>query len=292
MAGGDIPGAYWALLTHPLTTDQMARHAFSDVHMLSHLVGATNRADLARLRELERQNTALAERLERQERQRREGFLTRDATIRALTDELARRPTEPPPACGAGADAGLLQQAVASLEVRLARERERAVLFEQRLGALSAEVETETAARLAAERERDALQSEVASIESDIGALLPGPQRTDPDAVELAGSAILYVGGRAGQLPQLKALIERCGGRFLHHDGGLEDNPALLPGLIGRADVSLFPVDCVSHDAMAVVKRVCRQAGKPYRPLRTSSLTALMSALAELAREPAATAAD
>jgi hypothetical protein len=87
-------------------------------------------------------------------------------------------------------------------------------------------------------------------------------------------------------------LIERCGGRFLHHDGGLEDNPALLPGLIGRADVSLFPVDCVSHDAMAVVKRVCRQAGKPYRPLRTSSLTALMSALAKLPRDARAIEAD
>jgi hypothetical protein len=93
-------------------------------------------------------------------------------------------------------------------------------------------------------------------------------------------------------VPLIKALIERCGGRFLHHDGGLEHNPGLLPGLVGRADLSLFPVDCVSHDAVAAVKRVCRQAGKPYRPLRTSSLTSLLAALAALPREQAVTAAD
>jgi hypothetical protein len=31
IAGGDIPGAYWALLTHPLATNELARRAFGDV---------------------------------------------------------------------------------------------------------------------------------------------------------------------------------------------------------------------------------------------------------------------
>src|SRR4051812_32231695 len=34
---GDIPGAYWAALTHPLTTEDTVKHVFGDVHMLSHL---------------------------------------------------------------------------------------------------------------------------------------------------------------------------------------------------------------------------------------------------------------
>src|SRR3954454_15124146 len=33
---GDIPGAYWALLTHPLATDALVRRGFGDVHILSH----------------------------------------------------------------------------------------------------------------------------------------------------------------------------------------------------------------------------------------------------------------
>src|SRR3954454_14613328 len=40
---GDIPSAYWATLTHPLTTQALVREAFGEVHMLSHLVGAANR---------------------------------------------------------------------------------------------------------------------------------------------------------------------------------------------------------------------------------------------------------
>src|SRR5262249_19997657 len=43
VAGGDIAGAYWALLTHPLCDDRSAHHAFGDIHMLSHVVGSANR---------------------------------------------------------------------------------------------------------------------------------------------------------------------------------------------------------------------------------------------------------
>ena len=41
---GDIPAAYWALLTHALASDALIRRVFGEVHMLSHLVGAANRA--------------------------------------------------------------------------------------------------------------------------------------------------------------------------------------------------------------------------------------------------------
>jgi hypothetical protein len=35
--------------------------------------------------------------------------------------------------------------------------------------------------------------------------------------------------------------------------------------LINRADVTLFPVDCVSHDAAATVKRLCGQSNIRWR---------------------------
>src|SRR5215831_13608680 len=55
---GDIPGAYWAVLSHPAATDAVMRKAFGDVHMLSHMMGAANRADIRRLRRLEEENAA------------------------------------------------------------------------------------------------------------------------------------------------------------------------------------------------------------------------------------------
>ena len=53
MERGEIPGAYWAALSHPATNEVLRREIFADVHMLSHLVGAANRADIQRLRQLE-----------------------------------------------------------------------------------------------------------------------------------------------------------------------------------------------------------------------------------------------
>jgi Uncharacterized protein conserved in bacteria (DUF2325) len=102
------------------------------------------------------------------------------------------------------------------------------------------------------------------------------------DSIDLAGIAILYVGGRANQIPQLRALVESSGGQFLNHDGGLEQSLGQLPGLVSRADVVFFPADCVSHAAVAAVKRVCRQTATPYGPLRSASLACLMAALPAL----------
>jgi len=59
----------------------------------------------------------------------------------------------------------------------------------------------------------------------------------------------------------------------------MEDRAGLLVGLIGRADLVLFPVDCVSREAALAVKRLCCQAGKPYRPLRSAGLASFVTAL-------------
>ena len=79
------------------------------------------------------------------------------------------------------------------------------------------------------------------------------------------------------------ALGERCGAAFSHHDGGIEDRPDLLRNLAARADLVLFPVDCVSHDAAFRVKRLCRQAGKRYVPLRSAALGCFVAALGQIA---------
>jgi Uncharacterized protein conserved in bacteria (DUF2325) len=57
-----------------------------------------------------------------------------------------------------------------------------------------------------------------------------------------------------------------------------------LPGLISRADHLFFPIDCISHDAAATIKRLCRQLEKPYHPLRTAGLATLVSALARISQ--------
>jgi hypothetical protein len=279
---GDIPGAYWATLTHPVATDEIARRVFGDVHMLSHLVGAANRADIRRLKILEETNAALNEKLERQQRQLRDGFVERDVTIRRLNAVLAETIARGDGAAiGTDEFAHAAKQTIADLERRLSHESSRRERLEKRVALMSGALSEMEQARNRAEHQRQLLADDLAASEQRLDALFATGGSSAEDELKLTGLAVLYVGGRANQVPQLKALVERGGGIFLHHDGGIEHSSALLPGLLSRADWTLFPVDCISHDAMGTIKRVCRQTGKQFRPLRTSSLTC---ALAELSR--------
>jgi hypothetical protein len=79
---GEIPGAYWATLTHPVASRNVIRDAFGEVHMLSHLVGAANRADIRRLCQLEEENAELRARLDRQQAAFREAVITRTRPFR------------------------------------------------------------------------------------------------------------------------------------------------------------------------------------------------------------------
>ncbi len=282
---GDIPGAYWATLTHAATTEDVVKRAFGDIHMLSHLVGAANRADIRRLRQLEDENAALAARLERQQRALHDGFAARDAAIRRLDEMLTRRVAERAEAPAAQpADAEPTDRLIRDLDRRLAREVARRERSEQRVDKLLAAARAHEAERqrhMAALIELDAAERQLAALTG------PGERPLD-----LARSTLLYVGGRPGQIPAFRALIERAGGGFLHHDGGIEQGSGLLPGLVARADRVAFPVDCISHLAVATIKRVCRQAGKPYAPLRTASLACLLAAMVQMAAPPAVVAAE
>jgi hypothetical protein len=275
---GDIPGAYWAVLSHPAATDAVMRQAFGDVHMLSHTVGAANRADIRRLRHLEEDNAALAAKLERQQRQLRDGFTARDDKIGLLNEALSRALAQAPAVAGHESDdLCAAKDALIDLDRRLSREVAHRKRLESRLEAAALARSQAECARQDAARECEEMRRELALAEVEISGWLGEAATAAPDLV-------LYVGGRANQVPQLKALVERAGGAFLHHDGGIEHSMTLLPGLISRADCAVFPIDCISHDAMGMVKRQCRLAAKPFIPLRTASLAGLLGGLAALDR--------
>jgi Uncharacterized protein conserved in bacteria (DUF2325) len=288
MRSGDIPGAYWALLSHPAATEAIVKKAFQDVHMLSHLVGAANRADIRRLRQLEEEKGALTEKLHRQQQQLRDGFTSRDETIRQLNKLLADHHSAGEPAANPAdcREEDGARRVIADLNRKLGQETTRRERLEQRLNAMSDGMRTLEASFQAAQGERDALRREIESLEDHIAGLLQPATGDGEAALDLSTRTILYVGGRPNQIPQLKALVERTGARFLHHDGGIEHSSSLLPGLISRADVLLFPIDCISHDAVATLKRLCRQLEKPYLPLRAASLATLASSLAGINRGP------
>ncbi len=283
---GDIPGAYWAVMTHGASTPALIKTAFADVHMLSHLVGAANRADIRRLAALEAERAALAIKVEKQQAQLREGIVARDATIRRLNSVLAEkiaqeRSAAPTPHPQEQVDELLtLRELVTTLQQRLATEVTRRERVEQRHAMLRTTLsETQTALR-DAQTQVEQLREELAAADAQLsplqGAAAEG-QRTLPP--HLKGMRLLYVGGRPGHIQHIRACVEAAQAEFLSHDGGVEERKGLLAGVVSRADAVFFPVDCISHDTVAVVKRLCRQAGKPYLPLRSTSLTSFLAAL-------------
>jgi hypothetical protein len=277
---GDIPGAYWAVLTHPLTDKAVAQKAFGDVHMLSHLVGASNRAGIRRLRQLEEDNNLLLERSERQAKRFRESIAARDRKISALMAALAHAQ-----AAQAAKDAanpwiaGEPPDLVAELEGKLQKQAAHAAQLEGRLK------ESREAGALA-QAEHTQLFEQIAGLKAEIVALeaLLSSEASGSAAfkIDLRDKTLLYVGGRPHQLPQLKKLAEGAGACFLHHDGGIEESNNSLAALVARADAVLFPADCVSHGAVATVKRICGQLGKDYFPMRSSGLSSFAKAVHRL----------
>jgi hypothetical protein len=285
---GDIPGAYWATLTHPAADRDLVQEVFGEVHMLSHLVGRTNRADIARLRRLEHELGERDEKIARQEARLQRAAHERADLVARLNQLEARLRTvmQSPHPRPAVADAASM------VSRRLADEQARAALMttKAQAHAHALKASREEIARL--QSHISALQDELAAAGAAISHII-GEEASSPATPDLHDLILLYVGGRPKLVDQLRALTSRRGGVLLDHDGGVEENAGLLPGLISRCDAALFPVDCISHHAAERVKRFCRQHGKPFVALRSASLSSFAAAVATLtgslshARSPA-----
>jgi hypothetical protein len=281
MQRGEIPGAYWAALTHPATNDALLRDIFADVHMLSHLVGAANRADIRRLQQLGTEKAELEAKVRRQQQQLRDAVVSRDVTIQELRHALEERIVHER-SCGAEhpsePDQRTLAGLAADLRRRLATAETRCERLESELQTCRTALEAERVTGIEIEKRDTELRLEFAEVEATLAKIVE-IGHANPRPPRLSNLTLLYVGGRQAQIGHLREFAERSGATFLHHDGGIEERGGILQGLISRADTVPFPVDCVSHAAMLLVKRICRQSGKPILPLRSAGLAAFCAAL-------------
>lgn len=310
LADGDVPGPYWALMTHPRATPTLVVQAFGEVHMLSHLAGATNRADIRRLRILEGERQELGEQLASARRRLFESQTAHRCIVdehQAEKRELASRLQVAQEAesrldqvegrlreLEGGETVRTLRAHNATLESerdeagrRLRTETQRRSTLEHDLSALQATLRDVSSTAEALSAECDALESmlETGIDDADGGRVVEGGR-----VVDLCGRRVAYVGGRSGIVSHFRTLVERLNGQFIHHDGGIEDHEGQLGRILGQADVVLCPVDCVSHRASHRAKRFCKQTAKPFVPLRTAGLSSFVTGLrqaSELDRDPA-----
>lgn len=295
--GNDVAGALWATLTHARCEPELQEQVLRDIHMLQHQVGAANRADLQRLEELADENQVLARELaqaqsrssrllaERQsqiegleaERLRLRGeLLARDSLLAGLREEIAALEAAVP---------GLRHRQDQALQIRQQQERmhqlERSLLHAQQ------QLEREQRRR----QEEQALRRELVPAEE-----APTPEQAPEPAPSLHERAVLCVGGRQSVVPIYRQLIERTGGRFLHHDGGEEDAVAKLDASLAAADLVICQTGCISHDAYWRVKDHCKRHGKRCVYIESPSASSLRRALGTLEQggeaQPAPTTAE
>lgn len=286
----ELAAALWASLTHPRCTPELARRVEGDVHLLQHQAGMATRVDQLRFEALAKENAGQARELaaahQRSTRQEQEHtridqlqqaeiarlraqLIGHESTVAQLRDDLRR-----------------LQAAVPDLAERLALARERDEL-RQRQHELQRLV---LKAQLECDRQRR--RAEHAEAMRRCSALAASPERGGEDRLPaLAERAILCVGGRTASVPAYRQLVERSGGRFLHHDGGVEDNAARLDTTLSAADLVICQTGCISHSAYSRVKDYCKRTGKRCIFVENPSSAGLARALLALApAEPAAAA--
>lgn len=280
--GPHLAAQLWAVIGHPQCTPRVEQRVLGDVHMRQHQLGAHHRADGARLQALEaalvtqrdsaererarhaRQWAALRERADRlaaDALQCRAQLLRRDTELQQWRERLAALEAAAP---GLASRAALadenrrLADGLSSLQRRL-----------QRLASRDDRAEVDV---LAPERPPDA---------TDGSEPPENPAAQQVPVIDLRHRAVLCVGGRTGSVPRYRRLIETRGGRFLHHDGGHEEQLAQLDARLAAADVVVCQTGCMSHGAMWRVKDHCRRTGKRCLFVDTPGPMALARALGE-----------
>ena len=275
---GAIPGGYWAMITHPATDRALAEEAFGQIHMLSHMIGSSNRTDIRRLRDLEKELADRDEKIERQQARLAESAEQRSE----LTPRIERLSSDLRASATVASVTGVANEApdMGGLIKRFETEKARSRRLATRVEELEADLARVQRAAANQEKKYAQLKSELAGLERMVAPATDCCARDANGGLDLRGRVILYVGGRPGLVSQLKALCAERGGSLLAHDGGVEDSLVSLPGLASRADLVAFPVDCVSHSAVGLVRKACRDGSRIFLPLRTASVASFLAGVA------------
>jgi hypothetical protein len=284
----DLASALWAALTHPRCDYLLEQRILGEVHMLQHQVGTASRADLSRLDTLQEENAILARELagaqQRSQQQARHygaQLEAHQAAALRLRAELIQAQTR----------LQQLQEEHDALRTASPNLPERQALA-QRNRALQEELRQtrqelrEAREQREQERERADRTSRALQASADLVPKAPATaESVDLPPVPLQGCAVLCVGGRQASVPVYRELIEHRGARFLHHDGGSEDNASQLDATLAAADLVICQSGCISHNAYWRVKDHCKRTGKRCVFLDQPSRSALERALGDIGWE-------
>lgn len=270
LENGNIPGPYWALMSHPFASSKTLADAFGEVHMLSHLIGRSTRADIKRVKRVEEENDKLSQKIKTLKKAYSEKFseLTRKyEKEKNKTNQLF----------------SYLDDAEKELSQLKAKEKsDNSSVFEQNTSELESSIEFLKNENQTLCRKIKELEKEIEAKKFFTGFFEPANQDISRQikcsgcssgncpGPHLCGKKILYVGGRKNTLPRYKEIVEEYGGEFIYHDGGVESSKKSIDSAVSSADMVFCPVDCTSHDACLRLKKICKKTEKSFIPLKSS----------------------
>lgn len=274
VASGDIAGAFWAGLTHPRCTPELEEQMCRDLHMIQHQAGACARADMHKFHALAEDNARLTRELARLQ-QRSQSLLQEKSAGLEQHDKLLMQAR----AQAIGRDSMLDSLRAELAQLQSARPE---LAAQQRLLQRLARME---------QRERE-FKAQIAELKQAPPArpdstppAPPQPRAAMTMPIRLLDQSVLCVGGRSGNVATYRALIERVGAQFAHHDGGLEDNPGLLDASLAAADLVICQTGCISHSAYWRVKDYCKRNGKRCVFIDNPSISSLERGLQQAGAE-------
>jgi hypothetical protein len=283
-SGIEIPAALWATWTHPACDSTLEHEVYADIHMIQHQVGTGARADLKTLKALKAENLLFKQQLEkaRQENEalRQEKSTETQALGQRIIDLRAELAGRDATIANQAGQLDLLRNSLPNLKDRQSLLR-RASDAEARCTALTAEAERhETEIWHLRQRMRHAEETINQLLAEDGGdEALIAAGTSAPD--KLAGKCVLCVGGRTGAVDAYRQVVEQSGGRFMHHDGGLEESLHRIDSALSAADVVICQAGCISHNAYWRVKEQCRRTGKPCLFVRNSGVSSFGRAISQ-----------
>ncbi len=266
VSDGFVAGAYWALVSHRHVPQEFRERVFGEVHMMSHIMGGTVRQIVGAAAEIQARLLHLERHKDRWSRKARAAIERRDERIGELEAALA--------------DARLAKEK--------ARPRREPEANTKRMAALLLKRERAVVAARTKTRE---LENELESVKEKLrraqdarnDRLHQNVRKSFDPRKGLCGKAVLYLGGRSGNIGQMRRVAEEMNVTLLHHDGGLDQSPRAIDDLVQKCDAVVCPINCINHQACLNAKRLCKRLNKPFIPIRSSGRGTFSRALGDLA---------
>lgn len=280
---GNAAGAMWVALTHPRCDLPLQEVICRNMHMYQHHAVCNLHTDRFEFNALREANASLAQELARtQDRnsrfvadksveieqlgkllvQVRAAHIRKDSSIAFLTAELAALKAATP-----------VRESSARLQKKIEHMASRQLELERQLDQLRK--------KLNATRPADDTNGRPLEPTPSLGSCEPDARALSAP-VYLHQKTVLCVGGRSGNLASYRELVQGVGGKFAHHDGGLEDNQNVLDASLSAADMVICQTGCISHNAYWKVKDFCKRTGKRCVFVENPSSSALARSLATI----------